>query len=195
MRRSAGAQAAVRGRQRHADPLQGPAQTQGSRTRPLRSPSDQRCAKRGSLGSPPWGHNARYAAGRNRVRAGLNNRSHETGGRIELPQGATPEGGSRRRRKLQRLIPSRPAPSLPHQVPNEHAKNAGARRHRHLEEASASTHWRTQSTEGGCLPPLIEALDLYSDHAPSRVAGHTPENVLPAVSSASTRNSLAALGL
>jgi transposase len=29
MRRSAGAKAAVRGRQRHADPLQGPAQTQG----------------------------------------------------------------------------------------------------------------------------------------------------------------------
>ena len=32
-------------------------------------------------------------------------------------------------------------------------------------------------------------------YAPSRVAGHAPENVLPAVSSASTRNSLAPLGL
>jgi hypothetical protein len=120
------------------DPRQGPAQTQGLGLCDRQAINDAQNA--GRSGSPPWGHNARYAAGRNRVRAGLNNRSHETGGRIELPQGATPEGGSRRRRKLQRLIPSRPAPSLPHQVPNEHAKNAGARRHRHLEEASASTH-------------------------------------------------------
>ena len=39
----------------------------------------------------------------------------------------------------------------------------------------------------GLYPALVQA--------PSRVAGHAPENVLPAVSSASTRNSLAPLGL
>jgi hypothetical protein len=36
-----------------------------------------------------------------------------------------------------RFQPSRPAPSLPHQVPNEHAENAGTRKRRHSEEASA----------------------------------------------------------
>ena len=64
---------------------------------------------------------------------------HETGDRIELPKGATPEGGSRRRRGLRcvrsiagrlRFQPSRPAPSLPHQVPNEHAENTGTRKRR-----------------------------------------------------------------
>jgi hypothetical protein len=54
--------------------------------------------------------------------------THQTRGRIELPQGATSKGGSRRRRRLRcmrptigrlRSQPSRPAPSLPHQVPNE----------------------------------------------------------------------------
>jgi hypothetical protein len=53
-------------------------------------------------------------------------RDHGDGDRIELRQGATPEGGSRRRRGFccMRLItgrlrfqPSRPAPSLPHQAP------------------------------------------------------------------------------
>src|SRR5271155_5048496 len=36
-----------------------------------------------------------------------------------------------------RFQPSRPAPSLPHQVPNEHAENTGTRKRRHQEEASA----------------------------------------------------------
>src|SRR5260370_40065260 len=36
-----------------------------------------------------------------------------------------------------RFQPSRPAPSLPHQVPNEHAENAGARKRRHPEEPPA----------------------------------------------------------
>src|SRR5271167_1122194 len=34
-----------------------------------------------------------------------------------------------------RFQPSRPAPSLPHQVPNEHAENTGTRKRRHPEEA------------------------------------------------------------
>lgn len=70
---------------------------------------------------------------------------HETGGRIQLPRGATPEGGSRRRRGFcstrsthdrLRFQPSRAAPSLPHQVPNEHAENAGTRKRRHPKSLS-----------------------------------------------------------
>src|ERR1700689_2354894 len=36
-----------------------------------------------------------------------------------------------------RFQPSRPAPSSPHQVPNEHAENAGTRKRRNPEGASA----------------------------------------------------------
>jgi hypothetical protein len=36
-----------------------------------------------------------------------------------------------------RFQPSRPAPSLPHQAPNEHAENAGTRKRRNPEEAPA----------------------------------------------------------
>src|SRR5208282_4373342 len=36
-----------------------------------------------------------------------------------------------------RFQPSRPAPSLPHQVPNEHAENAGTRKRRPPEEPPA----------------------------------------------------------
>jgi hypothetical protein len=36
-----------------------------------------------------------------------------------------------------RFQPSRSAPNLPHQVPNEHAENAGTRKRRHSEELSA----------------------------------------------------------
>jgi|SRR5271157_1620369 len=36
-----------------------------------------------------------------------------------------------------RFQPSRPAPSLPHQVPNEHAENTGTRKRRHPEEPPA----------------------------------------------------------
>jgi hypothetical protein len=74
---------------------------------------------------------------------------HETGGRIELPRGPTPEGGSRRRRGFccmrstigrLRFQPSRPAPSLPHQAPNERAENTGIPRRRHPEELLCLTH-------------------------------------------------------
>src|SRR5208282_6622915 len=36
-----------------------------------------------------------------------------------------------------RFQPSRAAPSVPHQVPNEHAENAGTRKRRHPEEGPA----------------------------------------------------------
>ena len=78
---------AVRGRQRHADSLQGPAQTQGLGLRDRQAVNDAQSARRS--GSPPRDYHARDAAGRNRVRIGLSPR-HETGGRNQLPQGATP---------------------------------------------------------------------------------------------------------
>ena len=98
MRRSAGANPPVRGRQCHADPLQGPAQAQGLGLRDRQAINDAQGA--GRSGSPPRDHHARDAARRDGVRARLSPASHETGGRIELPSGATPEGGSRRRRGL-----------------------------------------------------------------------------------------------
>ena len=70
----------------------------------------------------------------------------EKGDRIQLPQGATPEGGSTQRRGLcstrpitgrLRLQRSRPAPSLPHQAPAERAENTGIPRRRKPEEAPA----------------------------------------------------------
>jgi transposase len=69
---------------------------------------------------------ARHAAGRNGGSRRVGLPITETGDRIELPQGATPEGGSRRRRRFcrtgpttgrLRFQPRRPAPSLPHQAP------------------------------------------------------------------------------
>ena len=110
-----------------------------SRTGPSQSPSDQRCAKRESL----WLVASRSLCTRccEMERSSYRPKPaiHETGGRIQLPRGATPEGGSRRRRGFccmrpttsrLRFQPSRPAPSLPHQVPNEHAENAGILRRR-----------------------------------------------------------------
>jgi hypothetical protein len=94
-------------------------------------------------------HHPCDAARQDRVRSGLSPAIHETGGRIQLPRGATPEGGSRRRRGFcstgstydrLRFQPSRAAPSLLHQVPNEHAENAGIPRRRHPEELPPLTH-------------------------------------------------------
>ena len=69
-------------------------------------------------------HHARHAAGRNTPR-GVGKAIAETGDRIQLPQGATTQGGSRRRRRFCRTRPTsrlrfqprRPVPSLPHQAP------------------------------------------------------------------------------
>ena len=55
---------------------------------------------RSRSGPPSRDHHARDAARRDRVRVRLSPASHETGGRIQLPSGATPKGGSRRRRGL-----------------------------------------------------------------------------------------------
>ena len=77
-------------------------------------------------GSPPRDHHARDAAGRNRIRIGISPRNLRD--RRPNPAPMTPEGGSRRRRGFcctgptagrLRFQPSRPAPSLPHQAPNE----------------------------------------------------------------------------
>ena len=75
-----------------------------------------------------------------------------------------------------RFQPSRPAPSLPHQVPNEHAENAGTRKRRHPEE-------------GPALDPLENAIRVTLVHRigwhkvgerdvfvfPSQVIGDTPK--------------------
>ena len=107
-----------------------PHQTQGLGLRNRQQINDPQSASRS--GTPPRDHHACDAARRDRVRIGLRPR-HKTGGRIQLPRGATPEGGSRRRREFcstrstyrLRFQPSRPAPSLPHQAPNERGENAG----------------------------------------------------------------------
>jgi hypothetical protein len=72
MRRPAGADPPVRGGQCHADPLQGPAQTQGLGLRDRQKINDAQSASR--PGAPPRDHHARDAAGRNRVRINLSPR-------------------------------------------------------------------------------------------------------------------------
>ena len=97
VRRSAGADPPVRSRQCHADPLQGPAQTQGLGLRDRQKINDAQSASRS--GAPPRYHHACDAARRNGVRT-RPKPAHETGSRNQLPRGATPKGGSRRRRGL-----------------------------------------------------------------------------------------------
>ena len=63
------------------------------------------------FGASSRNHHARHAAGRNRVPRGVGKAIAETGDRIQLPQGATPEGGSRRRRRFCRTRPTQPTAS------------------------------------------------------------------------------------
>ena len=72
MRRQAGAEPPVRGRQCHADPLQGPAQTQRLGLRDRQAINDAQSAS--CSGSPPGDHHARDIARRDRVRVGLSPR-------------------------------------------------------------------------------------------------------------------------
>ncbi len=98
---------------------------------------------RSRSGSPPRDHHARDAARRDGVRVGLSPQDP----RDRRPNPAPTRSDARGREQttarilLQRpttgrlrFQPSRPAPSLPHQVPNEHAENAGTRKRRHPEE-------------------------------------------------------------
>jgi hypothetical protein len=110
---------------------------------PSRSPGDRRCARPASLWRVASQSSCMRCCGTKLSSRRLKTSIHQTGDRIELPRGATPEGGSRRRRGLRcmrsiagrlRFQPSRPAPSLPHQVPNEHAENTGTRKRRPPEE-------------------------------------------------------------
>jgi hypothetical protein len=73
MRGPAGADPPVRGRQRHADPLQGPAQTQGLGLRDRQAINDAQSAS--CSGSPPGDHHARDAARRDGFRVGLSPRN------------------------------------------------------------------------------------------------------------------------
>jgi hypothetical protein len=93
MRGPAGADPAVRGRQRHADPLPGPAYAQGLGFR-VRTQSTMRKARIApARRSPPSCTRCcttKPSPRRHRPSA------HQTGDRIELSQGATPKGWSRR---------------------------------------------------------------------------------------------------
>jgi transposase len=76
----------------HADPLQEPAQAEGLGLRNREAIDHAQGAHRSGAASRD--HHARHAAGRNRVRRGVGLPITETGDRIQLPQGATPEGGA-----------------------------------------------------------------------------------------------------
>jgi transposase len=88
MRRWAGANAPVRGRQRHADPLQVPAQTQGLGLRHRQAINDAQSA--GRSGSPARNHHARDAARRDRVRIGVSPLNPRDRRPNPAPRGATP---------------------------------------------------------------------------------------------------------
>ena len=132
MRGPAGADPPVRGRQRHADPLQGPAQTQGLGLRDRQTINDAQSASRS--GSSPRDHYARDAAGRNGVRTSLSPQSTkqeaESSSRNERrPREGAADGADCVAAALQcrrRFQPSHTAPR-PHQVPKEHVENAGTR--------------------------------------------------------------------
>ena len=133
MRRTAGADPAVRGRQRHADPLQRPAQAEGVGDRNREAIKHAQGAHRS--GASSRNHHARDAPGRNRVRRSVGPRDHGDGDRIELPQGATPEGGNTRWRGFcsprstygrLRFQPSRSAPKL---TPSSAERARRERRH------------------------------------------------------------------
>jgi hypothetical protein len=106
---------------------------------PSRSPSDQRCAKRESLwlaasrspcmlccGTEPSSHRHKPAP-RDRRPNPAPMRSDALG-REQTTAPILLQGPTAGRLRFQ---PSRPAPSLPHQVPNEHAENEGTRKRRH----------------------------------------------------------------
>ena len=85
-------------------------------------------------GSPPCDHHARDAARRGGVRVGLSPRKST---RQEAESSSHEERRPGREQTTARILlhgptvgrlrfqPSRPAPSLPHQAPNEHGENAG----------------------------------------------------------------------
>ena len=120
-----------------------------SRTGPSRSPSNQRCAKRESL----W----RAASGLSCMRC-CETRQSSSSPKPCKPRDRRPNPAPMRSDALGReqttapillqgrtagrlrFQPSRPAPNLPHQVPNEHAENAGTRKRRHTEELPPLTH-------------------------------------------------------
>ena len=82
--------------------------------------------------------------------ARLSPASHETGGRNPAPKRSDAKGGSTGRRGFcstrssfvrLRFQPSRPAPSVPNQAPNERTQRThGVRKRRHPEELPSLTH-------------------------------------------------------
>src|SRR5689334_8552881 len=111
-----------------------------SRTGPSRSPSDQRCAKRGLLWLAAWRSSCTRCCetGRSshrpsppqstRQEAESSSQEERRPGREQTTAWILLQRPTTGRLRFQ---PSRPAPSLPHQVPNEHAENTGTRKRRH----------------------------------------------------------------
>jgi hypothetical protein len=108
----------------------------------------------------PRRRNAHDAAGRNGVRAPT---AHQTGDRIERPEGATPKGGSSLRRRFYRMrlllhaandrptaiSTTPPYAQLTPSSAGEHVVNTGIPWRRNPARASPLTHLRTKSGESG----------------------------------------------
>ena len=99
-----------------------------------------------ALAPSPRDHYARDAASRNGLYLGVGLPTTETGDRIELPQGATPEGREQTTARILlargitgrlRFQPCRPVPFYPHKNASERAENTGAPKHRRPKEPPA----------------------------------------------------------
>ena len=132
-----------------ADPQQGPAQTQGLGLRDRPAIDDGKGESRS--GSPPRDHHACDAAGRNRVHIGISPRNllRQEANRVPMRSDAPGREQTTARILLHgptagrlRFQPSRPAPSLPRQAPNERAETAGTRKRRHPKSFPPLTHLR-----------------------------------------------------
>ena len=90
MRWQACANPPVRGRQCHADPLQGPAETEGLGLHDRQAINDAQGA--GRSGSPPRDSHARDDARRDGVHIGIGSATNRQEAEIQLPRGASREG-------------------------------------------------------------------------------------------------------
>jgi hypothetical protein len=144
IRGPAGADPPIRSRQRHADPLQGPAQTQGLGLRDRQAINDAQSAT--WSGSPPGDHHARDAARRNRVRTDLSLRNLRDRSPKPAPKRSDALGREQTMARILLLRPTagrlrfQPRPHRTQLTPSSAERapeNTGARKRRHPEESSA----------------------------------------------------------
>ena len=138
MRGPTGADPAVRSRQCHADPLQGPAQAEGLGLRNRQAINHAQGT--GRSGASSRDYHARDAARRDRVRTGLSPQSTkqeaDTSSQEERRPREGADDGADSVACGQPLADcdfnlAAPAPSLPHQAPNERGENTGIPTRRH----------------------------------------------------------------